>query len=55
MCGEERCIQGFVRNPEEKRPPERTRCGCEDNFGIDLQQMGYRGVDWIDLFQDKNR
>jgi hypothetical protein len=26
VCGEESCIQGFVRNPEEKRPPER----CED-------------------------
>jgi len=53
--GEERCIHGFVRNPEGKRPPGRTRCGWEDNTGIDLQQMGYRGVDWIDLFQDKNR
>jgi len=48
-------MQGFVRNPEGKRPPGRTRRGWEDNIGIHLQQMGYRGVDCIDHFQDKNR
>ena len=53
--GEEGCIQGFVRNPKRKRPPGRTRCGWEDNIGIDLQQVGYGGMDWIDLFQDEDR
>ena len=55
VWGEERCIQGFVRNPEGKRPSGRTRCGWEDNFGIDLQQVGYGGMDLISLFQDKGR
>jgi hypothetical protein len=44
-----------MRNPEGKRSPRKTRCGWEDNIGIDLQQVGYEGTDWIDLFQDKDR
>ena len=45
----------LVRNPEGKRPPGRPRCGWEGNIGIDLQQLGYGGMDWIDLFQDRDR
>jgi hypothetical protein len=44
----------LLGNPEGRRPPARTRCGWEDNNGIDLQQVGYGGMDWIDLFQGKD-
>jgi hypothetical protein len=27
----------------------------EDNIKMDLQEVGWRGVDWIDLAQDRNR
>jgi len=27
----------------------------EDNIKMDLQEVGYGGMDWIDLAQDKNR
>jgi len=27
----------------------------EDNIKMDLQEIGYRGVDWIELAQDRDR
>jgi hypothetical protein len=27
----------------------------EDNIKMDLQEVGFEGVDWIDLAQDKDR
>ena len=44
-----------MKNPEGKRSPGRTRCGWQDNIRIHLQQMGYGGMDLIDLFQNKDR
>ena len=41
--------------PEGKRQPGRPRRRWEDNNKMDLQQVGYRGVDWIDLAQDRER
>jgi hypothetical protein len=32
--------------------PKRRR---EDNIKRDLQEVGWGGVDWIDLLQDRNR
>jgi hypothetical protein len=40
--GEERCIQGFSGS-------------WEDNINIDLQEVGYGGMDCIDLAQDMDR
>ena len=41
--------------PERKRPLERPRYRWEDNIKIDLQEVGCRGTDWIDLVQNKGR
>jgi hypothetical protein len=38
-----------VGKPEAKRPPGRLRCGWEDNIKMDLREIGWGGVDWIDL------
>ena len=27
----------------------------EDNINMDLQEVGFRGMDWIDLAQDRER
>ena len=45
----------LVRKPEGKRPLGRPRHGCEDNIKMDLQEVGWRGMDWIDLAQDRDR
>jgi hypothetical protein len=36
---EKRCIQGFVRKPEGRRPLERLRRRWEDNITMDLQEV----------------
>jgi len=45
----------FVGKPEGKRPLVRPRRRWEDNFIIDLQDMGCGGMDWIELAQDRDR
>jgi hypothetical protein len=38
--------------PEGKRPLERPRRGCVENVKIDLRDIGWGGMDWIDLTED---
>jgi len=33
----------------------RPRRRWEDNIEMDLQEVGYGGMDWIELAQDRNR
>jgi hypothetical protein len=43
----------LVGKPEEKRPLERLRHIWEDNLKINLREMGWCGVNWIHLAQDR--
>jgi hypothetical protein len=45
----------LVGKPEGKRPLGRERRRWEDNIKMDLQEVGYMGMDWIELAQDRNR
>ena len=45
----------LVGKPEGKRPDERPRCRWEDNIKMDIQDVGYGSMDWIDLAQDRDR
>jgi transposase len=45
----------LVGDPEEKRPLARHRCRCGENVKMDLQEVGYGGMGWIDLAQDMDR
>jgi len=47
--GRERRVQGLVGNPEGMRPLGRTRPRWEENIKIDLQEVGCRVMDWIEL------
>jgi hypothetical protein len=48
--GERRGIyRVLVGRPEGKRPLERPKCRWEDNIKMDLQEVGCRGMDWIEL------
>jgi len=50
MGGEERCAyRVLVGKPERKRPLGRSRSRWEDNIKIDLQEVGWESMDWIDL------
>ena len=37
------------------RPLGRTRHRWEENIMMNLQEVGYKGMDWIDLAQDRDR
>jgi hypothetical protein len=43
----------LVGNPEGKRPLGSPRHRCMDNIMMDLAEIGWDGVDWIGLAQDK--
>ena len=45
----------LVGKPEGKRPLGRPRCRWEDNIKMDLQEVGYGGMDWIELAEDRDR
>jgi hypothetical protein len=44
-----------VGKPEGRRPLGRPRRGWLDNVRKDLVEVGWGGVDWIVLAQDRDR
>jgi hypothetical protein len=45
----------LVGKPGGKRPPGRPRRTWVDNVRMDLGEVGWGDVDWIDLAKDRNR
>jgi hypothetical protein len=45
----------LVVNPESKKPLLRTKCRRMDNIKMDLREIGWDGLDWIDLAQDRDQ
>jgi len=45
----------LVERPEGKRQLGRPRRWWENNIRMDLQELGWGGMDWIDLVQGKER
>jgi hypothetical protein len=45
----------LVGKPEGKRPLGRPRQRWVDNIKMDLGDIGWGGVDWIGLAQERNR
>jgi hypothetical protein len=41
--------------PEGKRPPGRPRRRWVDNIKMDLREIGWDGVDWMDMAQDRDQ
>jgi hypothetical protein len=55
--GEERrgAYMVLVGKLKRKTPLGRSRRRWEDNIELDLQEVGCRGMDWIELAQDRER
>jgi hypothetical protein len=54
--GEERNVyRVLMGKPEGKRPLGRPRRRWEDEFSMDLREIGWGSVDWIQLAQDRDR
>jgi hypothetical protein len=45
----------LVGKPEKKRPLKRPRHKWVDNIKMDLREIGWDGMDWIELAQDRNQ
>jgi hypothetical protein len=43
----------LVGKPEGKRQLRRPRRKWEDNIKMDIREIGWDGMDWIDLAQDR--
>jgi hypothetical protein len=41
-------------NPEKKRILRRPKCRWEENIKTDLTEIGWIGVDWIYMAQDRD-
>jgi hypothetical protein len=44
-----------VGKPEGKRPLGRPRCRWEDSIKMDLREIGWGGMAWIDVAQDRDQ
>jgi hypothetical protein len=53
--GKRNAYRVLVGKPEGKRPLGRPRCRWVDNIKIDLREIGWVGMDWIDLAQDREQ
>ena len=52
---EKKLYRVLVGKPEGKRPLGRPRHRWEDNSKMDLQEVGFGGLEWIDVSQDRDR
>jgi hypothetical protein len=54
--GEERKVyKVLVGKPEGKRPLGRPRRRWEDGIKMDVREIGWRSVDWMQLAQDRDQ
>jgi hypothetical protein len=45
----------LMGKPEGKRPLERPKRRWVDNIKMDFREIGWDGMDWIDLAQDRDQ
>jgi hypothetical protein len=48
-------MQCFGGRPVGKRPLARPRLRWEDNNNIDFQDVGWGGMTWVDLAEERDR
>jgi hypothetical protein len=54
--GEKEISHGvLVGRPERKRPLGRHMLNWDDNIKMDLKEVGWGDMDWIDVAQDRDR
>jgi hypothetical protein len=53
--GDENAYRILVGKPEGKRPLGRPRRSLADNIEIELREIGWDVMDWIDLAQNRDQ
>jgi hypothetical protein len=48
-------LRNICISPEGKRPLGRLKRRWVDNIKVDLREIGWGGMDWIDLAQDRDK
>jgi hypothetical protein len=51
----ERCMRGFGKETRGKKTTSKTNHECKDNIKMDLQGLGWRVTDGINLSQDRKK
>jgi len=58
-CGkhgrQEKCVRVLVYRPEGKSSLGRPGHGWENNIKMHLQEVGWGGLDWTDLADDRDK
>jgi len=54
-CGNEKCIQKFWLENLKERDPGTPRRRWENNIGMDNRKIGFEGVEWLHVAQDRDR
>jgi hypothetical protein len=53
--GKRNAYRKLVGKSEGKRPLGRPRCRWVDNIKMDLREIKWVGMDWIDLAEDRDQ
>jgi hypothetical protein len=53
--GDEECMWVLVGKPEGKRPLGRLTCRWVDNIKMYVREIGWDGMDWMELAQDRDQ
>jgi hypothetical protein len=53
--GEKNAYRILVGKPERIEPLERPRHRSVDNIKMDLREIGWDGVDWMDMAEDRDQ
>jgi hypothetical protein len=48
-------VQGFDGKARRKKTTWKTKCRWEGRIKMDLREIGWGGVEWIHLAQDRDR
>jgi hypothetical protein len=52
---DEKCIQNVGPNTWREGPVRSSRSRWEDNMRMDLREIGWKGVDWVHLAQERDQ
>jgi hypothetical protein len=55
MDGKRNTYRCLVGKPERKKPLGRPGRSWEDNIKMDLREIGWGGMDWINVAQDRDQ
>jgi hypothetical protein len=45
----------LLKESERKGQSESTKCSCGDNIKVDLEEVGWECVNWINMAQDRDK